>query len=72
MSNIAKAVFESNTKRHDQLGAKLQQPDRAGFVRLNAFLIDYKRYQQKQLARADDNVDFFFIFPVNSYDVLPS
>ncbi len=49
--NIAKAVVENNTKRYDQLGAKLQQPDRAGFVRFNAFLIDYKRYQQNQLAR---------------------
>lgn len=43
--NIAKAVFENNTKRYDQLVAKLQQPDRAGFVRFNAFVIDYKRYQ---------------------------
>jgi hypothetical protein len=44
-SNIAKAVFESNIKRYDKLVAKLQQPDRAGFVRFNAFVIDYKRYQ---------------------------
>ena len=43
--NIAKAVFGNNTKRYDQLVAKLQQPDRAGFVRFNAFVIDYKRYQ---------------------------
>jgi len=43
--NIAKAVFENNTKRYDKLVAKLQQPDRAGFVRFNAFVIDYKRYQ---------------------------
>ena len=43
--NIARAVFENNTKRYDQLVAKLQQPDRAGFVRFNAFVIDYKRYQ---------------------------
>jgi hypothetical protein len=42
---IAKAVFANNTKRYDQLVAKLQQPDRAGFVRFNAFVIDYKRYQ---------------------------
>jgi hypothetical protein len=49
--NIAKAVFENNTKRYDQLVAKLQQPDRAGFVRFNAFVIDYKRYQ---LARTQD------------------
>jgi hypothetical protein len=50
--NIAKAIFENNTKRYDQLGEKLQQPERAGFVRFNAFVIDYKRYQQKQLALA--------------------
>jgi hypothetical protein len=50
--NIAKAVVENNSKRYDQLGAKLQQPERAGFVRFNAFLIDYKRYQQKQPAQA--------------------
>jgi hypothetical protein len=43
--NIARAVFENNTKRYDQLVAKLQQPDRAGFVRFNAFVIDYQRYQ---------------------------
>ena len=43
--NIARAVFENNTNRYDQLVAKLQQPDRAGFVRFNAFVIDYKRYQ---------------------------
>jgi len=55
--NIAKAVLKNNTKRYDQLGAKLQQPDRAGFVRFNAFLIDYKRYQQKQMARADGKAD---------------
>ena len=49
--NIARAVFENNTQRYDQLVAKLQQPDRAGFVRFNAFVIDYKRYQ---LARTQD------------------
>lgn len=43
--NIAKTVFENNTKRYDKLVAQLQQPDRAGFVRFNAFVIDYKRYQ---------------------------
>jgi hypothetical protein len=42
---VAKAVVENNTKRYDQLVAKLQQPDRAGFVRFNAFVIDYRRYQ---------------------------
>jgi hypothetical protein len=46
--NIAKTVFENNTKRYDQLGARLLQPERAGFVRFNAFVIDYQRYQQKQ------------------------
>ena len=43
--NIARAVFENNTQRYAKLVAKLQQPDRAGFVRFNAFVIDYKRYQ---------------------------
>ncbi len=50
--NIAKTVFENNTKRYDQLVAKLQQPERAGFARFNAFVIDFQRYQQKQLAVA--------------------
>ena len=49
--NIARAVFENNTKRYAKLVAKLQQPDRAGFVRFNAFVIDYKCYQ---LARTQD------------------
>jgi len=52
-SNIAKAVFENNTKRYDRIVAKLHEPDRAGFVRFNAFVIDSNRYQQKQLAPAD-------------------
>jgi hypothetical protein len=47
-------VFENNSKRYDKLVAKLQQPDRAGFVRFNAFVIDYKRYRQNQLAPATD------------------
>ena len=47
--NIANTVFENNTKRYDKLVAKLQDPDRSGFVRFNAFVIDYKRYQRKQL-----------------------
>jgi hypothetical protein len=46
---IAKAVFENNTKRYDRLVAKLHEPDRAGFVRFNAFAIDYYRYQRNQL-----------------------
>ena len=48
--NIAKAVFENNIKRYDKLVAKLHDSDRAGFVRFNAFVIDYNRYQRKQLA----------------------
>jgi hypothetical protein len=48
--NIAKAVFENNTKRYDRLVAKLHEPDRAGFVRFNAFVIDYNRYRRNQLA----------------------
>jgi hypothetical protein len=50
--NIAKAVFENNTKRYDRLVAKLHEPDRAGFVRFNAFAIDYNRYRRNQLAAA--------------------
>lgn len=50
--NIAKAVFENNTKRYDKLVAKLHEPDRAGFVRFNAFAIDYNRYRRNQLAPA--------------------
>jgi hypothetical protein len=52
--NIAKAVFEYNTKRYDRLAAKLHEPDRAGFVRFNAFVIDYNRYRRNQLAAATD------------------
>ncbi len=48
---IAKAIVEKNKARYDQLGAKLQTPDRAGFVKFNAFLMDYKRYHQRQLDR---------------------
>jgi hypothetical protein len=50
--NIARAVFENNTKRYDQLVAKLNEPDRAGFVRFNAFVIDYNRYRRNPLAPA--------------------
>jgi len=46
--NIAKEIFEKNEVRYDQLGAKLQDSSRAGFVRFNAFLIDIKRYQQTE------------------------
>jgi hypothetical protein len=50
--NIARAVFENNMKRYDQLVAKLHEPDRAGFVRFNAFVIDYNRYRRNPLAPA--------------------
>ena len=43
--NIAKTVFEAKKKRYDRLVAKLNEPKRAGFVRFNAFVIDYNRYQ---------------------------
>jgi hypothetical protein len=44
--SITKAICEANAARYDQLGAKLDDPGRAGFVRFNAFLIDFKRYHQ--------------------------
>jgi hypothetical protein len=47
--NIARAVFEKNSNRYDQLAAKLHEPNRAGFVRFNAFVIDYNRYRQNRL-----------------------
>lgn len=46
--SIAKAVFEANTDRYQQLAAKLQDPNRAGFVRFNAFMIDIKRHRHRQ------------------------
>jgi hypothetical protein len=49
--SIAKAVLEENIARYDQLGAKLQDTQRSGFVRFNAFLVDYKRYRQRELER---------------------
>jgi len=49
---MAKAIVEKNKARYEQLGAKLQTPDRAGFVKFNAFLMDYKRYYQSQLDRS--------------------
>jgi hypothetical protein len=57
--NIARTVFEKNTNRYDQLAAKLHEPGRAGFVRFNAFVIDYNRYRQSRLntsckARGDE------------------
>jgi hypothetical protein len=45
--SIAKAVFEANMDRYQQLVAKLQDPSRAGFVRFNAFIIDIKRHHQR-------------------------
>jgi len=44
--SIAKAIFEANMDRYQQLVAKLQDPSRAGFVRFNAFIIDIKRHHQ--------------------------
>ncbi len=44
--SIAKAIFESNMDRYQQLAAKLQDPNRAGFVRFNAFMIDVERHRQ--------------------------
>jgi hypothetical protein len=49
--SIAKAICEANTARYDQLGAKLDDPGRAGFVRFNAFLIDFKRYHQTMVGQ---------------------
>ena len=45
--SIAKAIFEANMDRYQQLVAKLQDPSRAGFVRFNAFIIDIKRHHQR-------------------------
>jgi len=42
--SIAKAVFEKNTTRYEKLAASLQVPNRAGFVKFNAFLMDCKKY----------------------------
>lgn len=46
--SIAKAIFEANMDRYQQLAAKLQDPNRAGFVRFNAFMIDVERHRQRQ------------------------
>jgi hypothetical protein len=46
--SIAKAIFEANMDRYQQLAAKLQNPNRAGFVRFNAFMIDVERHRQRQ------------------------
>ncbi len=48
--NITKDIVDKNNTRYDQLVAKLQDPKRGGFVKFNAFLIDYKRYPQNELA----------------------
>ncbi len=45
--SIAKAIFEANMDRYQQLVAKLQDPNRAGFVKFNAFIIDIKRHHQR-------------------------
>lgn len=46
--STAKAVFEENAARYDQLRAKLKDGEKSGFVRFNAFLVDYSRYRQKE------------------------
>jgi len=46
--SIAEAIFEVNIKRYQQLVAKLQDQNRAGFVRFNAFMIDVDRHRQRQ------------------------
>ena len=46
--SIAEAIFEVNMNRYQQLAAKLQDPNRAGFVRFNAFMIDVERHRQRQ------------------------
>jgi len=53
--NYAKSVFEKNMLRYEQLGAKLHDPSRAGFVRFNAFLMDYKRSQKSNLPYGKEN-----------------
>ena len=45
---IAEAIFEANMDKYQQLAATLQDPDRAGFVRFNAFMIDVQRHRQRQ------------------------
>ena len=50
--SIAKAIFEANMDRYQQLAAKLQDPNRAGFVRFNAFMIDVERHRQRQAVAA--------------------
>jgi hypothetical protein len=45
--SIARAIYETNMARYDQLEAKLDDFTRIGFVRFNAFLIDYRRYHQR-------------------------
>jgi len=49
--SIAKAICEANTARYDQLGAKVDDHNRVGFVRFNAFLIDFQRYHQRKAGR---------------------
>ena len=57
--SIAKAIFEANMDRYQQLAAKLQDPNRAGFVRFNAFMIDVERHRQSHavLLYAKDDHD---------------
>ena len=46
--SIAEAIFEVNMNKYQQLAAKLQDQNRAGFVRFNAFMIDVERHRQRQ------------------------
>jgi len=46
--SIAETIFEVNMNRYQQLAAKLQDQNRAGFVRFNAFMIDVDRHRQRQ------------------------
>ncbi|HAY38051.1 MAG TPA: integrase [Desulfobacteraceae bacterium] len=51
--HMTKEIINQNTARYDHLAAKLQDPGRNGFVRFNAFVIDYNRYHQKMERRND-------------------
>jgi hypothetical protein len=49
--SMTQTVCETNMARYDRLSAKLNDESRTGFVRFNAFLIDFKRYHQKMGGR---------------------
>jgi len=54
--NIAQSVVQENITRYDQLKSKLQDPIRAGFVRFNAFLMDYARINQSYAIRGNHDL----------------